>query len=245
MFDFIKRLFEKEETKIPEPIKEKEIIPQPQAEPVKEESPLTFLWDKFSDRKFDDVIKEADSIIEKNDALTKNEALKLKGLSYFRLGKYNLSEEVFTELSKESTNPGDWFNLITSAALNKNFDLSEKALERTIEYYSEYGTENDLPIPQVFYYYMLALRDVKEYPKAFIQFEKLKDIYCKLAITDATFLYIRGVPFFEDTISNGKKILEHIDKDAAQKFLAELHGRLDEEGKDYIDKFEQTINYSK
>lgn len=35
------------------------------------------------------------------------------------------------------------------------------------------------------------------------------------------FLHIREVPFFEETISNGKEILEHIDKDAAQKFLAE------------------------
>ncbi|UPT70929.1 MAG: hypothetical protein M0D53_00470 [Flavobacterium sp. JAD_PAG50586_2] len=193
MFDFIKRLFKKEESESPEPIKEEEIIPE--TEPVKEESLLASLWTKFSDGKYDEVIKEADIIIEQNEALTKNEALKLKGLSYFRQEKYDVSEKLFTELSAESTNPSDWFNLLTSAALNRSFELSDKALEKTIEYYSEYGTENDLPIPQVFYYYMLALRDVKEYNKAFVQFEKLKDIYCKLAITDATFLYIRGVPF--------------------------------------------------
>lgn len=226
-------------------IREIKNIPEAESEAVKEESLLAYIWEKFSEGKFDEVINEADSVIENHDASTKNETLKLKGLSYFRQGKYNLSEEVFTELSNQSTSPSDWFNLITSAALNKNFELSEKALKKTIEYYSEYGTKEDLPIPQVFYYYMLALRDVKEYQKAFTQLEKLKDIYCKLVITDATFLYIRGVPFFEDTISNGKEILEHIDKDAAQKFLAELHGRLDDEGKDYIDKFEQTIKYKK
>jgi hypothetical protein len=244
MLDFIKHLFKKKKIDISGPIKE-EIISEPESDVAKQDNPLDYLWKKFSDGKFDDVIKEADNLINANDAVTKNEALKLKGLSYFRQGKYDLSEKIFTELSAKSTNPNDWFNVITSAALNKNFELSDKALEKTIEYYSENGTENDLPTPQVFYYYMLALRDVKEYQKAFVQLEKLKDIYCKLVITDATFLYIRGVPFFEDAISAGKEILENIDKDQAQKFLAELHGRLDDEGKDYIDKFEQTLTYKK
>ena len=240
MFDFIKRLFKKEEIESSEQFKEEATIP----EPVKEESPLEYLWTKFREKKFDEVISEASSIIEKNDELTKKEALKLVGLSYFRQGKYKLSEAVFIQLTENSSSPGDWFNLLSCATLNKNIELSEKALEKTIEFYSEHGTAEDLPIPQVFYYYMQALRDIKEYQKAFVQLEKLKDIYCKLVITDPTFLYIRGVPFFEHAMSAGKEILEHIDKDQAQKFLSELHSRLDEEGKEYINNFEQTINYN-
>lgn len=244
MFDFIKRLFQKKEVEIPQEIEtETSNFDQPDEEEIPVvASPLEHLWEKFRAEKYNDIIAETQSIIEANDP-NKKEALKLLGLAYFRQQKYDLAEETNIQLTQDSENPDDWFNLLTSATLNNNIELSETACAKIIEFYNKNATKENLPIPQVFFFYMHALRDIKAYDKAFVQLERLKDIYCSLVITDPTFLYLRGVPFFSDAMEAGKEILENIDKDKTQKLLAEMHSRLDDEGKQYIDEFEQRIKY--
>ena len=204
---------------------------------------LDHLWIKFKEEKFSEVINEATIIVEQDDKSLKYEALKLLGLSYFRQEQYDLSEQAYLTLTEDSTNPDDWFNLITSSTLNKNVQLSEKAYTKTVELYQKYGSKENLPIPYIMYYYMQGLTDIKEYAKAFEQLEKLKDIYCKLVITDPTFLHLRGVPFFEDTIKASKEILENIEKTKAIDFIRELSDKLDDEGKQYLKEFEKTVNY--
>ena len=237
MLDFIKKLFK---TKNDENISEE----KPEINLTNEKSQLEHLWTKFKEEKFSEVINEAIIIVEREDNTLKNEALKLIGLSYFRQGKFNLSEQTFVSLTENSENPDDWFNLVTSSTLNKNVQLSEKAYAKTIELYQKSGTKENLPIPQIYYYYMQGLRDIKEYAKAFEQLNKLKEIYSKLVISDSTFLYLRGVPFLEHTIEASKEILENIEKTKASNFIRELTDKLDDEGKQYINEFEKTINYS-
>ena len=237
MLDFIKNLF-KNERNANVSVKNTEITS------TKEKTQLDHLWGKFKEDKFSEVIEEAIILIEKADESLKNEVLNLLGLSYFRQGQFNLSEQTFVRLTENSTNPDDWFNLVTSSTLNKNVPLSEKAFARTIELYQEKGTKENLPIPQIYYYYMQGLRDIKEYSKAFEQLEKLKDIYSKLVITDSTFLYLRGIPFFEDTIEASKEILENIEKNKSTNFINDLANNVDEGGKEYLKNFEKTINYN-
>lgn len=130
---------------------------------------------------------------------------------------------------------------MTSSTLNRNLQLSEKAYEKAIELYQKNGTKENVPIPQIIFYYMHGLRDMKEYEKAFEQFEKLKDIYIKLEITDSTFLVMRGVPFFEQAIEAGKEILENVEATKAVNFINELKNKLDDSGKQFVEEFEKKI----
>lgn len=211
---------------------------------INENTQLDNLWTKFKEEKFSEVVNEAKIIVDQGDVQTINEALKLLGLSYFRQKQFNLSEQTFAKLTENSTNPDDWFNLLTSSTLNKNIPLSEKAYLKAIELYKKNGTKENLPIPQIYFFYMQGLKDIKEYSKAFEQLKKLKDIYSELVITDGTFLYLRGVPFLEHTIEASKEILENIETNKARNFITELKSKLDEEGKQYLSEYEKTINYS-
>ena len=237
MLNFLNRLFKSSKA-------ESNIEPTSVTNSIKNKTELDNLWTLLKEEKFADVIIKATVIVENGDSKLKNEALKLIGLSYFRQGQFSLSEQTFIKLTENSENPDDWFNLVTSSTLNKNVELSEKAYEKALELYQKNGTNENLPIPQIYYYYMQGLRDTKEYTRAFNQLEKLKDIYSKLVITDSTFLYLRGVPFLEHTIEASKEILENIDKTKASNFIKEIIDKLDEEGKKYIKEFEKTINYS-
>ncbi|PIE78348.1 MAG: hypothetical protein CSA15_08275, partial [Candidatus Delongbacteria bacterium] len=111
------------------------------------------------------------------------------------------------------------------------------------EFYKKNGTEDSISIPYIYFYYMQALKDIKEYEKAFSQLEKLKEIYSTISITDTHFLYMRGVPFFQDTLNASKEILEHSEKNKAINFINELKRNIDEEGKQHLEEFEKTINY--
>jgi len=205
---------------------------------------LNHLWVKFHEKNYSEVINEAIIIVEQGDKSLRFDALRILGLSYFRLEQYDLSEQAYLTLAEDSTNPDDWFNLITSSTLNGNIPLSEKAYARTVELYQKYGTKENLSIPQVLYYYMQGLADIRQYAKAFEQLEKLKDIYSKLVITDCTFLHLRAVPFLEHSMKAGKEILENIEKAKAKDFIRELSGKVDDEGKQYLKEFEKTIHYS-
>ncbi len=205
---------------------------------------LDRLWGEFKEEKFSKVESELKILLENSNKKPNSEILKLLGLCYFRQGKYNLSEEIFIKQTENSKNSDDWFNLVTSSTLNKNIELSEKAFKKTVEFYEKNGKEDNLPIPYVYFYYMQGLRDVKEYEKAFTQLEKLKDIYSTLSITDTHFLYMRGIPFFEETLDASKEILENSEKDKVVKFISDLKEKIDEDGKKYLEEFENTIKYS-
>ncbi len=205
---------------------------------------LDKLWSKFKEGKFSDVESELKTFIKNSDNEPHSEVLKLLGLCYFKQGHYDLSEETFIKQTASSKNPDDWFNLVTSSTLNKNIELSEKALKKTIELYNKNATKENLPIPYIYFYYMQGLRDVKEYEKAFEQLENLKEIYSTLSITDSHFLYTRGVPFFEKTMDASKEVLENSDSNKVVNFINELKGKLDDEGKQFLEQFEKTLNYS-
>ncbi len=203
------------------------------------------LYQKLAEEKYEEIVSEIKELSEKSNGELDKEFLKILGLSYFRQEKYDLAEEVFVNQTKMSNNPDDWFNLLTASTMNKDIHFSEEVLKKTLDLSENNLSKDSIPIPYIYFYYMQALRDVKEYEKAFEQLEKMKKIYSKFVITDATFLYLRGVPFFEGTLEAGKEILENIQKDKAVKFIEELRKNVDEEGRESLEKLENRIVKSK
>lgn len=203
---------------------------------------LDFAWELFKNEKFEKSIERAEKYL--NDPNTKIvlEAKKVIGLSLFRQTKYSESELIFQEISEQSENPDDWFNLTTSATLNKNVELSERAFYKSIELYKQKGTQENLSIPNMHYYYMQGLRDIGEFEKSFLHFKKMKEFYSKFVITDSTFLYMRGMPFFEHFLESSKLILKNINSENVKKELTNLKSKVDEYGKESVTELEKKIN---
>lgn len=205
---------------------------------------LDIAWDLFKKEEFEKTIEEAEKHLSRPNTKIVREAKKLIGLSLFRQAKYSESELIFQDLSEQSKNPDDWFNLTTSATLNKNIELSERAFYKSIELYNQNGTQENLSIPNMHCYYMQGLGDVGEFEKAFFHFKKMKEFYSKFVITDSTFLYMRGMPFFEHFLEASELILKNINLENAKKELIELKSKVDEYGKESVIELENKINAS-
>jgi hypothetical protein len=115
------------------------------------------------------------------------------------------SQSVFELLADTYNNLEDWFNLLTSSTLNDPIVLSEKALEKVIEFFKQGSDGGGISLPYVYFYYINALSDVGQYDLAFKKFKLLTEYYVLVKITDTHFLHMRGIPFFQNTLSLGKK----------------------------------------
>lgn len=204
---------------------------------------ITMLWNLFIAEKFEETVSEAEKYIANDANADRYNANKLIGLASFRLKKYQRSQDIFEALATQSNESDDWFNVLTSATLNKNILLSEKAMDEILKIYSTTQERKSVSLAQIYIYYMQALRDVKEYEKAFQQLSQLKKYYLQLKITDSTFLYMRGIPFLSHTMEAGKEILENYSKIDSEKLLDELQQGLDEEGEIYIKEFRSNLKY--
>ncbi|WP_175921672.1 hypothetical protein [Burkholderia latens] len=59
----------------------------------------------------------------------------------------------------------------------------------------------------------------------------VRDVYGHVRITDSTFFYMRGIPFFSSFPENSMEILKAaLPADAIAPWYGELSGKLDEEG---------------
>jgi hypothetical protein len=210
----------------------------------KKEDPLDSAWRKFQENEFDEVIKIAETFQEGTDERLKYESAKLIGLAKFRQHKFAEAENMFSRLAADSNDPDDWFNLVTSSTMNRNISLSKSSYDRTLELCKARTKKNSVSMPQVMYYYMLALRDIQEYSLAHEQLVKLTDTYSSLGITDPTFLYLRGVPFFSETLEQAKAILENNAKEKSLNLLNTLKANVDEDGKEFLDKFILELKYA-
>lgn len=202
---------------------------------------LNFAWGLLEKEEFVKTIEEAEKYLNDSNKKIVLEAKKIIGLSLFRQAKYSQSELIFQEVSEQSENPDDWFNLTTSATLNKNIELSERAFHRAIELYQKNGTQENLSIPNMHCYYMMGLRDIGEFEKAFLHFKKMKEFYSEFIITDSTFLYMRGMPFFEHFLDASELILKSVNLENVRRELTELKSKVDEYGKESITELENKI----
>ena len=68
-------------------------------------------------------------------------------------------------------------------------------------------------------------------------YDLLKRAYAGYHITDSTFLYIRGMPFFSVFIENALPVLQKVKtQEEIEAWLDELNDEVDDEGKECIAK---------
>jgi tetratricopeptide (TPR) repeat protein len=84
------------------------------------------------------------------------EANKLIALSYFQMRQFDKSSELFSELIKNSANPDDYFNLATSATMNRDIETGKKAFDGAVEWYKKNGTAQNMSVPNMAFYDLIA-----------------------------------------------------------------------------------------
>jgi tetratricopeptide (TPR) repeat protein len=194
-------------------------------------------------RGYREVISLAESLLNHQSETVRQKVKKYQGLSYYQMKNFTESLRIFENLAIDTNASDNWFNVMTSAVLSKDFARGEQAFqnaESAIE--SENHQSGSVSLPYLNYYYICVLCDAKAYEKCFAPLDFLKNLYCALSITDDTFLHIRGVPFLSDTLDLAVNIFVFADeKQRGLKWLQELESGVDIDGKQQIEKVRKKL----
>lgn len=191
--------------------------------------------------------KNYDGIISKINSSFSEERIPAKfekqlALAYYYKADYENSLTHFEHITVKDENTENLFNVLMSLLALKKVDKARDVFNKIIATHRGFKStgqgKNFLPqlcVPFIRYYYAYGLAEADKYDEALIQLEELKKIYVSLKITDSTFLYLRGVPFFSDTLELAKKIFEGQNKDFKNSaFLNDLLIAVDADGRDLI-----------
>ncbi len=209
---------------------------------------------KKSEKNLDElfIAKEYDEIIKRINSLYKEDTMPLKfmkriALAYYYKGDHENSLRFFEKIAVQDNNTENLFNVMMSLLSLKKTDPAKNVFNEIIRTHrgrkSTGQGKNFLPqlcIPYIRYYYALGLADAEVYDEAFIQLDELKKIYMQVKITDGTYLYLRGIPFFNNTLDLAKRIFEGQNKEFKNSpFLNDLFVCCDAEGKDLIKQYQK------
>lgn len=203
------------------------------------EGQLTTLNKLFEETKYEELITQ----VEADDSLDIQESFKPSlALSYFHTENYKKSTELFSQICEDSKDPLAWFNLCTSAIMNNEERKGLEALNNAIRYNRETETNGKgMPTPFMQLYATKALVDAGKYNLAFNQLNELAEVYGSLSITDSTFLYMRGVPFFEEFTKLSKDILSKQTVTDSKDWIAYVSSRLDDDGKAGLEEIKNNL----
>ena len=197
---------------------------------------------EFENKNYEKSITELESFVNNQNITIKQQANSLMGLNYFHLGKNKESELYFNQACSTSEFFFDWFNLTNASALNRHFDLSTQAFNKTIAYCQN---EESSFIPKLRLYYVNTLLKVKAYEIALEQLNILWESYIFYGVTDDHFLYIRGLPYFTQFIEAAIEVLNGLSSKFDKKsWFSMIYESIDEEGKAVIDQFKSKLNES-
>lgn len=113
---------------------------------------------------------------------------------------------------------------VMAGQLEQGRDWGERALAMNAE-------SREMPGVGIITNLMSAMTASNQHAAAMPYLEQLKDLYGELHITDSTFLYARGVPFFNVFLERSVDILERVmDADAQREWYAAMLPRLDAQG---------------
>lgn len=200
----------------------------------------------LANRKYDEIISKITT--RYNEEPLPLQVEKTLALAYFYKGDFGNSLKCFESIVSREENTENLFNVMISLLSLKKIEQAKEVFNKIIK--THRGVEstgkgkNFLPqlcIPYIRYYYACGLVDAGVYDEALIQLEELKKVFIDIKITDDTFLYLRGIPFFGSFIELAQKVFNGIKKKFdSSKFLNELLSNVDSDGKEIIKKICKT-----
>lgn len=194
----------------------------------------------FSEKRYDEIIATiGNRYLNEQPPL---EVKKILVLTYYYKKDYEKSLELAQDVARVLDDIGSWFNVLSALmALNKpeqGEEIFNKILKMHKDVKSTDKGEDFIPqlcVPFIRYYYANMLTDIGLFADALLQLKILADIYCNIKITDATFLYIRGIPFFEDYLELLKKVCKGLNLDIIKSdIVKKLLSSIDNDGRNML-----------
>jgi tetratricopeptide (TPR) repeat protein len=165
------------------------------------------------------------------NALVRTDALRLLALASSHQGKYQDALPFWTGLVELEPSAHNWAQLAATAAATGKLEIAEPAFARAIELSAEGPEGGRSAMPMLHGNYASALDLGGNSALALRHLDILKSWHSALGITDATFLYIRGMPLFEVFLEHSLPIVKKVKApDEVVAWLKELEANVDEDG---------------
>ena len=184
-------------------------------------------------KKYDEIIETVKS--SSVDAALSEQTEKRLALTYYYKQDYENSLNHFQNIADNHATTENLFNVMTSLLALKDINRAKSVYDTIVKTHRGVGRGKkfvpELTIPYIRYYYASGCADAGAFEEALARLDEIKKIYIELNITDSTFLYIRGVPFFGSFIQLAQKVFEGQGKDLnTSEFLDELKSGVDSDG---------------
>lgn len=192
-------------------------------------------WVDLQIEELDRAFKRAMEFIDVENKEFRLEAREIVALVRFRRKQYADSLRFLEEVALASKDASRWFSLAIAFTLAGKIAQGRTAFAKAVELQKESGYVCLPPLLSMRYQYAWALSEQKQYGLALDQIEPIKEAYEQLHGTDATFLYVRRVPMFDNTVELAFRILRGLgDRDNGRAWIRSLSGKVDEDGKRYL-----------
>ena len=187
----------------------------------------------FSDRNYSECIQLGLGLLKRHPSQEQKEEIENRmGLAYFQNAEYIKAVAYLEPLTRNSQDPGRYFNLATSAIMGGFMPKGLDALEKALELYPKQANDQTPPPPYMLFFAMQALIDKKAYPEAFGLLERLFALYAQLNNTDPTFLESKQIPSLHSVLDKAMGLFFN---PIAANALLKLRDKVDQAGQETID----------
>ncbi|KVF18215.1 hypothetical protein WJ07_25755 [Burkholderia vietnamiensis] len=156
------------------------------------------------------------------------DAARLCALSYSAQQRYAEAFPYWLELFGHEPSAHNAVQLATTSAMCDEVERGEAWMQKAAEINHDTHEQSDVAARTNF---ISALMQSGHAREALPHLGWLRDVYGQVRITDSTFLYMRGIPFFGAFLENSLEILKATQPaEAIVQWYGELSGKLDDEG---------------
>ena len=205
--------------------------------PVTQYPELRDAWVRLQSDYLDEAREAAGRYLAASDASLATEAMKIVALASFRKREYERALPLYERVAQATGNAGDLFNLMICYAMLGHADRAEQLFGELARLYNARIAKGGPPLPMVWLYLGCALRDGGHPARALPLILKLRPVYEELNITDATYLYVRGVPSLSETTALARDVFRALgDQFDASAWIREFAAALDPEGRSQLEE---------
>ncbi len=156
------------------------------------------------------------------------DANRICALACSQTGQWQRALDYWQALFARESNAHNALQVATTSVMAGQLEQGREWGERAMAMSAE---SREMPGVGIITNLMSAMTASNQHAAAMPYLEQLKDLYGELHITDSTFLYARGVPFFNVFLERSADILERVmDADAQREWYAAMLPRLDAQG---------------
>ncbi|KVL97502.1 hypothetical protein [Burkholderia stagnalis] len=161
------------------------------------------------------------------------DASRLCALAYSAMHRYPEAFPYWLSLFDKEPSAHNAVQLATTSVMCGEVKRGEAWLQKAAEVNHETHEQSDVTART---HFISALTQSGHFAEALPHLTWVRDVYGHVRITDSTFLYMRGIPFFSAFLENSLGILKATQPaEAVEAWYGALKGKLDDDGDAQLD----------